>query len=53
MVPLAMYFNAKNLVKLEISLAKGKNLHDKRETLKQKDAEREAKVAIKNHLYKE
>lgn len=53
MVPLSMYFNAKNLAKVEIALVRGKNLHDKRETLKQKDAEREAKIAIKNHLYKE
>ena len=53
MVPLSVYFNAKNIVKVEIALVRGKNLHDKRETLKQKDAEREAKTAIKNHLYKE
>ena len=53
MVPLSLYFNAKNLAKLEIALAKGKNLHDKRESLKQKDAEREAKVALKNYAYKE
>jgi len=53
MVPLSIYFNAKNIAKVEIALAKGKNEHDKRETLKEKDAEREAKTAIKNHLYKE
>jgi SsrA-binding protein len=29
------------LAKLEIALAKGKKLHDKRETLKKKDAKRE------------
>lgn len=52
-VPLAVYFNAKNIVKVEIALVRGKNLHDKREDLKRKDAEREAKTAIKNHLYKE
>ena len=53
MVPLSVYFNAKNLAKVEIALVRGKNLHDKRETLKQKDADREAKVALKNHFYKE
>lgn len=53
MVPLAMYFNAKNLAKVEIALVRGKNLHDKRETLKERDAQREANTAIKNHLYKE
>jgi len=52
-VPLSIYFNAKNIAKVEIALARGKNEHDKRETLKAKDAEREAKTAIKNHLYKE
>ncbi len=52
-VPLAIYFNAKNLAKIEIALARGKNEHDKRESLKEKDAAREAKTAIKNHLYKE
>lgn len=52
-VPLSVYFNAKNLVKLEIALAKGKNLHDKRESLKEKDAHREAQIAIKNHKYSE
>ena len=50
-VPLAIYFNAKNLVKIEIALAKGKNLHDKREALKEKDAQRETQIAIKNHSY--
>lgn len=41
LVPLRIFFNAKNLVKMEIGLARGKKLHDKRETLKKKDAERE------------
>ncbi|WP_041958233.1 SsrA-binding protein SmpB [Sulfurospirillum arsenophilum] len=52
-VPLAIYFNAKNLAKVEIALARGKNEHDKRESLKEKDAQREAKTAIKNYAYKE
>ncbi|MBP1681663.1 MAG: SsrA-binding protein [Proteobacteria bacterium] len=52
-VPLAIYFNAKNLAKVEIALARGKNEHDKRESLKEKDAQREAKTALKNYAYKE
>ena len=52
-VPLAIYFNAKNLAKVEIALARGKNEHDKRESLKEKDAQREAQTAIKNYAYKE
>ena len=34
LVPLRLFFNEKNLVKVEIGLAKGKKLHDKRETIK-------------------
>src|SRR5688572_396004 len=37
LIPLRVYFNEKNMVKMEIGLAKGKKLHDKRETIKQKD----------------
>lgn len=47
LVPLRIYFNEKNLVKVEIGLAKGKKLHDKRESLRQKDAEREMKRFLK------
>ncbi|MBE0492183.1 MAG: SsrA-binding protein SmpB [Sulfurospirillum sp.] len=47
-VALSLYFNAKNFVKVQIALAKGKKLHDKRESLKQKDALREAQTAMKN-----
>ncbi|MBD0295459.1 MAG: SsrA-binding protein [Flavisolibacter sp.] len=45
-VPLRIFFNEKNLAKVEIGLGKGKKLHDKRETIKQRDTERE----IKRHL---
>lgn len=46
-IPLRLYFNEKNLAKIEIGLAKGKKLHDKRETIKQRDTEREMKRYIK------
>ena len=46
-VPLKIFFNEKGLAKMEIGLAKGKKLHDKRETLKEKHAEREMKRYIK------
>lgn len=46
-IPLRLFFNEKNLAKLEIGLAKGKKLHDKRETIKQRDTERELKRYIK------
>lgn len=47
LVPLRIYFNEKSLVKMEIGLAKGKKMHDKRETIKQKDVEREMKRYLK------
>lgn len=47
-VPLSLYFNQKNLAKIEIALAKGKNASDKRNTLKEKDLKREAQRAMKN-----
>jgi len=43
LVPLRIFFNDKNLAKIEIGLAKGKKLHDKRESIKKRDAEREIK----------
>jgi SsrA-binding protein len=46
-IPLRLFFNEKNLVKLEIGLGKGKKLHDKRETIKQRDTERELKRYVK------
>jgi SsrA-binding protein len=47
LIPLRIFLNDKNLIKVEIGLAKGKKLHDKRETIKQKDVEREIKRFLK------
>jgi SsrA-binding protein len=47
LVPLKAYFK-KGRVKVEIGLARGKKAHDKRETLKRKDIERETRQAIKD-----
>jgi SsrA-binding protein len=45
LIPLELYFR-KGVAKLALALAKGKKLHDKRDTEKQRDAEREmARVA--------
>jgi len=41
LVPLAIYFNARGRAKVELALAKGKKLHDKRETSKERDWKRE------------
>jgi SsrA-binding protein len=46
-VPLRIFFNEKGLAKIEIGLGKGKKLYDKRETIKQRDTEREMKRYIK------
>jgi len=46
-IPLRLFFNEKNLVKLEVGLGKGKKVHDKRETIKQRDTEREIKRYVK------
>lgn len=46
-IPLSLYLS-KGKAKLEIVLAKGKNLHDKRNTQKEKDAKREIEKAMKN-----
>ncbi|MES2883085.1 MAG: SsrA-binding protein SmpB, partial [Bacteroidota bacterium] len=35
-IPLRLYFNEKDTAKLEIGLGKGKKLHDKRESIKQR-----------------
>ncbi|HRO44714.1 SsrA-binding protein SmpB [Agriterribacter sp.] len=42
-VPLSIFFSEKGLVKIEIGLGKGKKLHDKRESIKARDTEREIK----------
>jgi len=40
-VPIRLFVNDRGLAKLEIALARGKKVYDKRETLKQKDAQRD------------
>ena len=41
LVPLKLYFNARGIAKVELGLAKGKKLHDKRDTEKKRDWERQ------------
>ena len=47
LIPLRIFFNDKNFIKVEIGLGKGKKLHDKRDTIKKRDVEREMKRFIK------
>lgn len=42
-IPVALFINDRGLAKLEIALAKGKKQFDKRESIKQKDIERQMK----------
>lgn len=41
LVPLAIYFNKRGIAKLELALAQGKQRHDKRDTLKERDWKRQ------------
>ena len=47
LVPVRMYLK-NGRVKVALSLAKGKQAHDKRETIKRREAERETRAAIKS-----
>jgi SsrA-binding protein len=40
-IPLKMFFNPRGRVKVDIALARGKKLHDKRETIKERSWDRE------------
>ncbi|WP_298427949.1 SsrA-binding protein SmpB [Rhodoblastus sp.] len=46
-VPLKLYFNDRGRAKIEIALARGKQAHDKRETEKQRDWNREKSRLLK------
>ncbi|MDA9898128.1 SsrA-binding protein SmpB [Flavobacteriales bacterium] len=46
-VPLKLFLNAKGWAKVEIAVAKGKKLHDKRNTLKDRDIQRDIDRASK------
>lgn len=41
LIPLKLYFNERGIVKLELALAKGKKMHDKRQTEKDRSWERD------------
>lgn len=47
-VPLKLYFNARGLVKLEVGLAVGKKAHDKRDTVKQRDWNRDKQRLLRD-----
>jgi SsrA-binding protein len=41
LIPIRLFINERGLAKLEIALARGKKLHDKRDSIKEKDLKRE------------
>lgn len=47
LVPLKMYFNEDGRVKVEIALARGKKLYDKRASMAARDSKREVERALK------
>ncbi len=47
LIPLRLYFR-KNLVKVELALAKGKRLHDKRQAIAKRDREREVERDLRD-----
>ena len=49
LVPVKIYFNARGVAKCELALAKGKKTHDKRETIKQRDWNREKSRVLRGN----
>lgn len=47
LIPMSVYFNGRGRAKVELALAKGKKIHDKRETIKARDWKREAGRLLK------
>ena len=48
LIPLKLYFNKRGLAKVELAVAKGKKLWDKRTDIKKRDAERDIDRAVKS-----
>jgi len=46
-IPLSIYFNERGYAKMKIGLGKGKKLHDKRESIKERETQREIKRYVK------
>ena len=48
LVPVSMYFKENGLVKVELALARGKKIYDKRQAIAKRDAQREIDRAMKD-----
>src|SRR4029078_7139502 len=49
LVPLSIYFNSRGRAKVELALARGKKVHDKRETMKERDWKREQQRLLRHN----
>ena len=49
LVPLSIYFNSNGRAKVELALARGKKVHDKRETIKERDWKRDQARLLRKH----
>lgn len=49
LVPLKAFFNSKGLLKIELAIAKGKKLYDKRETIKARENQRQMEQIRKQY----
>jgi SsrA-binding protein len=47
LVPLKLYFTPSNIVKVEIGVARGKKLYDKRDTIAKRDQQRDVERALR------
>lgn len=47
-IPLRVYINARGLAKVEIGLARGKRMHDKRDSIAERETERDIRRMLKN-----
>ncbi len=49
LIPLSIYFNDRGIAKVDLGLARGKRKYDKRETIKQRDWDRQKARVIREH----
>ena len=49
LVPLSIYFNSRGRAKVELALAKGKNVADKRATMKERDWKRDQQRIMRDY----
>jgi len=48
LIPMSVYFNGRGRAKVELALAKGKKVHDKRDTVKARDWKRDQQRLLRD-----